>query len=128
MIRVFDTGDIAPAGTDGTAVASALVGPINGEIQSIYVKYDSSQAGTIDTVIAGANDPKVPILTLTNVKTSGWYYPRAPICDELGAALLFAVGGTAQVEEICVSDYVKVSWAQADVLHPVRAWIFVEME
>ena len=127
MIRIFDTEPVAPVGADGSAVASATVGPINGEIVGIYVKYDSAQAATIDTNIATAHEPVKSILALTNSKTSGWYHPQAQLCDPSGTPLTFD-GTHPIVDEICVSDYVTVSWAQADNTHPVRAYILVEQE
>jgi len=127
MIRTFDTGDVAPAGVDGTATASATLGPINGTVVGVYVKYDAAQASTIDTVIATAHEPVVPILTLTDVKTSGWYRPRAALHSILGVALNFAA--TFPVPgKIAVNDYVLVSWSGADITHPVRVYIQVEVE
>ena len=127
MIRTFDTGDVAPAGADGSATATKTLGPINGEILGVYVKYDAAQAGTIDTVIATAHEPVVPILSLTDVKTSGWYRPQAALHSVLGAALLYAATFPV-TDEICVNDYVTVTWSQADNTHPVRAYIMVEQE
>ena len=127
MIRTFDTGDVAPAGVDGTATASATLGPINGESEAVYVKYDTDQASTIDTVIATKTAPTIPILSLTDVKTSGWYRPRAALHSILGVALNFAA--TFPVPgKIAVNDYVLVSWSGADVTHPVRVYIQVEQE
>lgn len=125
MVRIFDTGNVAPTGVDGSAVGSATVGPVDGDIVGVYVKYDSSQAASIDTAIATAHEPVVPILSLTNVKTSGWYYPRVALCDQSGTAVDWGTNLPA-VERMSVRDAITVSWAQADVTHPVRAYILVE--
>lgn len=99
------------SGGAGTATANAISKePISGLILAVHLKYtDSPPVGTTDVTVAEANnDPAMPILTITNGATDGWYQPMAGAEDPTGAAY------TSAVQQIAVSDYVKVTIAHAN--------------
>lgn len=99
------------AGGAGAATANAISGePIRGTIVAVHLKYtDSPPAATTDVTVAEANnDPAVSVLAITNGATDGWRFPAAAVVDQVGAAV------TGVVKEIAVSDYLKVTIAQAN--------------
>lgn len=125
MIRIFDTGDVAPTGSDGSATGSATVGPVNGKVLGIYLDFHADQAATTDTTVATVHAPISTILTITDSKTDAWYYPRHQVHGATGTALTLD-GTRLMVEPLVVRDYIKVSWAQANADDAVRAYIVVE--
>lgn len=99
------------SGGSGTATANAISKePISGEILAVHLKYtDSPPVGTTDVTIAEANnDPAVSVLAITNGATDGWRFPRAAVVDTAGAAV------TGAVQNVPISDYLKVTIAQAN--------------
>lgn len=125
MIRIYDTGDIVPAGSDDSATGDATVGPVNGKVLGVYLEFDADCDPNTDTVVATVHAPIKTILTVDNSATDAWYYPRAAVHDVAGAAATFD-GTRAIVEPIAVRDYIKVSVHDADITHPIRAYIVVE--
>jgi len=121
-VRIFDTGPILPVGAAGAAVATAIVGPIDGEILAVYIDNDPGQAATLDTVIQTQNVPVQPILSLTGVKASGWYYPRVSENTILGAASTDD-GTHPFMCEIPLNDNVAISWSAANPNLPVRVFV-----
>ena len=125
MIRIFDMGDIVPTGGDGAAVGNVTTGPVNGKVLGVYIDYDASQAAPADLIVATVHAPIVTLLTITDSKTDGWYYPRHQVHGSDGTALTME-GAEPLVEPVAVRDYVKASVAQADDTHPIRVYLVVE--
>jgi hypothetical protein len=103
---------IVTGATGGAGVATANTNStnvINGTIERIYLEYtDSPPAGTTDVTIATIVTPTVPILTITNAATDGWFYPMAQAQNQAGADI------TNQGKPIVINDRVKVTIAQAN--------------
>jgi hypothetical protein len=121
MIRRTSVSATGAAGGAGTATATArTVSPINGVILSVHLAYlDSPPAGTTDVTIAEAsNSPSMPILTVTDAATDGWFHPRAIPVSVANAAI------TNSYALIPVTDYVSVTIAQANNGDGVTATIF----
>ena len=110
--------------TGGAGVATANLdtsGVVDGYIIAIYLEYTGTPPATSDVTIAEANnDPAIPVLTLTNANTDGWFYPRAAAVDTSGSAI------TNSNESIAVSDYLNVLIAQANDADGVTATIVWE--
>lgn len=95
---------------DGSATAYTDV-EVNGRVLMIqYVKdtFDNGVDFTITGAITGLG-----LWTDSNVNASETVAPRQPVHDQVGAALLFAAGGTAQSEPIYLAgERVKIVIAQ----------------
>ncbi len=107
----------AAAGNDGSATSNGTSSlPVCGEICSIGITYgDSPPSGTTDVTIetTGTHGPALTLLTITDGATNGWYHVRHKIADSAGADITY--DGTRDVyEKVCISDYVKVTIAQAN--------------
>lgn len=99
--------------------------PLVGCIKAIYVQYAVTPNAATDVTIATANAPAKTILTLTNVNTSGWYYPREVMQDTAGATVTY--DGTNEIYgEIPVSDYITATVAQGDADQTLDVWILLE--
>jgi len=99
------------AGSAGEATASVISGSlVQGTIRAIYLEYtDSPPAGTTDVIIAEAhNSPAVPILTITNGATDGWFPVMAQAVDAEGADI------TNQGAPVVVNDYISVTIDEAN--------------
>ncbi len=59
-----------------------------GYIEAIHVDYHGSADAGTDVIIdvPGQGLQSVTVLTLTNNKTDGWWYPRGLACDATGGA------------------------------------------
>ena len=126
MIRTYDSGPIAPAGAAASAVGSAKLGPIDGEILGVYISYDAGQAAGTVVALATSKAPVTPVLTAPAGKTSQWFYPRAPLCNESGVALTFD-GTHPQTGLIPVGgDYVDVAVSAANPTAPVEVYVVVK--
>ncbi len=126
MIRTYDSEPIVPVGEAGAAVASTDIGPIDGEIVAVHVDYDAACADTTVVTVSTPRAPATPILTAPAGNTSKTFYPRAPLCDEAGAALTYD-GSNPVVAKIPVSgDYMHVAVSAADPTAPVQVYVVVE--
>lgn len=94
---------------DGTA--TAYTPRLSGKIQQIeYVKTDFADG--VDFTITG-EATGIGLWTESNVNAAAVRAPRQATHSQVGAALLFAAGGTAVSEEIALaSDRVKIVIAQ----------------
>lgn len=111
--------------TGGAGVATATANtstPIRGFIVAVYLAYlDAPPGATTDVTIAEATlSPAVPILTVTNAATDGWFYPRAVAVSTANAAI------TNSGERIAVSDYLVATIAQANNADGVTVTIVYE--
>lgn len=97
-------------GGAGVATASAVsTHPISGHICGVYLAYlDSPPAGTTDVTVAGTTTPAVPILTVANAATDGWFYPMAQAKNQSGTDI------TGMGLPIAIEDYITVTIAQAN--------------
>jgi hypothetical protein len=98
------------AGGAGAATANAIsTHVVNGLVLAVYVEYTDSPPVTTDvTIVEANNSPAMPILTLTDNATPGWYQPMADAEDISGAA----IGNL--VQQIAINDYIKATIAQAN--------------
>lgn len=98
------------AGSSGSATATAISDEvINGLVLAVYVKYTDTPPATTDVTIQEAyNSPAMPILTLTDKNTDGWFQPMAGVEDTAGAAV------TNATQQIPVCDKIKVTVAGAN--------------
>lgn len=97
--------------SDGSA--TAYFPKIAGKIHSVHYVKDGSNAfadGVDFTITAEGTGEN--IWTESNVNASAIRYPRAPTHTQLGAAALYASGGTGVLDKIAVADRVKVVLAQ----------------
>lgn len=125
LIGPLNSGTAAGSAGSATANATSTV-VVSGEIAAVYVKYnDTPPAGTTDVTIAGANAPSMPILTLTDAATDGWFYPKAIATDAAGTAVTF--DGTNEIyTSIPVHDTIKVTIAGANAGDSADVWILVD--
>ena len=112
----------AGVATNNATTTTQVVGCIAG----IYVRYNDSCPGTTDVVIStvGAS-PAIPsqtLLTLTDNATAGLFLPRVTPQDAAGADLV----ALTILEPITISDFVKVTMAQADDACSVDVWLLLE--
>ena len=106
----------AAAGSNGSATANnTSTHLITGQICSIGVTYGDSPPASTDVTIAtsGDNGPALTILTLTNANSDGWFHPRHVVDSNAGADIEYA-DGYSVYDKVCVSDYIKVTIAQAN--------------
>jgi hypothetical protein len=102
------TGATGGAGVATANAASSTI--LIGDIRAVYLEYtDSPPAATCDVaIVENTNSPAMPILTITNAATDGWFYPLAQADNQAGTDI------TNQGTLIPVMDYVKVTIAQAN--------------
>ncbi|WP_398473068.1 hypothetical protein [Tardiphaga sp.] len=99
--------------TDASGNATAYLpsaGRCRGELESIhYEKIDFANGVdfTITDEVTGES-----LWTDTDVNASEIVRPRAPVMDQVGAARLYATGGTAVSTKIAIVSRVKIVVAQ----------------
>lgn len=114
-LAISATGATGGAGTaTATAVSSQVV---KGYIRAVYLAYLDSPPVTTDVTVAGTTAPAVPILTVANAATDGWFYPMAQADNQAGADI------TNQGMPIACDDSVTVTIAQANNSDGVTATI-----
>lgn len=75
---------VTPQGGSGTSEGSGTSDPVNGLLAGIYVEFAASSAATTDVIITNNG---FPVLTLTDVNTSGYYPVQLQAYSPAGAAL-----------------------------------------
>lgn len=110
---------VTAAGSAGAAVGSARTTEIvAGRVHAVHLDYSASAPATTDVTITEGNEsPAVPVLTVTDNATDGWYWPMAQAVNGLGAAI------TGQGAQIVTADYLLVSVAGANAADTVTATI-----
>lgn len=100
---------LTAAGSDGSATATGNTNEVvSGCIKAVHISYGENTA-TADVTIVEANKvPAMPVLTVSNNGTDGWYYPQAATVNQAGAAI--TDGGV----DIVTNDHLEVSVAQAN--------------
>jgi hypothetical protein len=126
VLRLSTGPTTGGAGTSTATVTTTHM--VRGMIMGVYVKYnDSPPAGT--TVVAlkttgTASDapPTMPILTLTNAATSGWFRPRVQEHTVAGAEI------TDSYDWPVVYDTLTLTVSGANDGDSVDVWVQVETE
>jgi hypothetical protein len=95
-----------------------------GNIKAIHVDYDSTAAATADLVLS--DNEGQTILTLTDINTDGWYYPRANAQDATGVDRVFIAAGQKIPVEFTVFSLLKLVLAQAGDLKTIKVTFLVE--
>ena len=113
------------AGGAGVATANATgSATITGQLLGFYVRYnDSPPAGTTDLTIqtTGGVMPARTIFTITNAATDGFFAVRQGAVSTANAAI------SDSAERIpLVSDFIKVTIAQANDGDSADVWVVVE--
>jgi hypothetical protein len=123
MVRRTTITVTGATGGPGVATANTTSNEaINGVIRAVYLQYtDSPPAGTTDVTVAGATSPALPILTVSNAATDGWFYPMWQADDAADATDI-----TNQGAPVVVDDQIKVTIAQANNDDGVVATIVYE--
>jgi len=95
-----------------------------GEIAGVYVRYNDTCPGTTVVTISskGSNVPAGDILVLSNANTSGWFRPSQQFCDNSGAPIAGAYGGSL------VYDIVNILVEAADDGCSVDVWFLLKGE
>ncbi len=102
---------VSTTGSAGTATGSSVLALPISELVAIYVDYHASAPSTTDLTLTSPGNPaSVTILTLTNVNTDGWYYPKVQKHDNAGAAI------TGDYADPPIHGNLQIDLAQADAL------------
>lgn len=125
MYRVIAT--LTTAGSDGAASASVSVYPRpGGRLYAVYLDYHASAPSTTDVTISQAEAPEATLLTVSDNKTDGWYFPRQQVCGTDGSALTYD-GSHAIVEPFPMTGGLAVTVAQGDALTGcVTAYLYIQ--
>ena len=79
---------VSTTGSAGSAAGSTVRALPQSTLVAIYFDFHASAPSTTDTIVSAPGNPAaLTILTLTNVNTDGWYYPRVQDHDNAGAAV-----------------------------------------
>lgn len=117
---------VTPKGSAGAATANTTsTAPINGVLRGVNVTFAASSHANTDTTIATTTAPVTTILTLTDVNTSAWYYPRHQVHGSTGTALTMD-GTRTLVEPLLIDDYVKVTVAEGTEDKTVTVTLLLE--
>lgn len=104
---------VATTGSAGSASGSAILALPNCELLAVYIDYGAAPS-TTDLVLKaiGGDLADVTVLTLTNINTDGWYYPRVQKHDNTGSAI------TGDYDRPVIHNNLLATLAQADALSP----------
>lgn len=110
MIKAY-TLKVSTTGSAGSAAGSAALAVPLSELVAIYADYHASAPSTTDLTITSPGNPAAQtVLTLTNNKTDGWYYPRQQKCDNAGNLI------TGDYDKFVLNGNLLASLAQCDAL------------
>ncbi len=110
MIRI--TEPIVATVAAGTTTASKTSGPVYaGRMLGVYMSY-SGTLTTADVTVATAGTPPITFVTVTNLTTAGWYYPRAQVCTTAGTLMTYD-GTHPMADTIPFASKLRVSVAEA---------------
>jgi len=114
---------VSGTGSAGSASGSAVEAVPFSYLHAIYFDFTSAPS-TMDTTVKspGNSDlPSVTVLTLTNVNSDAWYYPRRQNEDNTGAQI------TGSYDRYFLSGSISIEIAQADaVTDEVVAYVVIE--
>lgn len=94
---------------------------IHGELASVFVNVTGHTA-TPDIDIAEQNGMKQTVLSVDNVADPTVYYPRVPVQDSGGTALVYA-GTDGVPDRYMLNGRVKVSVAGGDASEQIEIWV-----
>ena len=105
---------IATTGGDGAATGSGILSLPPCELLGLYLDFNASAPNTTDTTITtiGGDEADIAILTLTNVNTDAWYFPKEQDDDNVGSAI------TGSYSHPVIHNNLLIELAQADALSP----------
>lgn len=117
-----------PASTGGAGASAATKVTsdiISGLVHGIVIQYnDAPPAGTTDVGIKTKGQsgvlPSVPLLTITNAATNGYFAPRTACVNASNAAI------TDSYAPFVVNDYIQIDLAGANDGDSVTVWLFLE--
>lgn len=115
--------NVTAAGSAGSATgATTTTAIVEGRIYSVHLDYSTGHTTGTDVVLktAGTNMPSFTVLSLTNNKTDGWYYPRVAAHTTTGGA----TGGSAFM--LAVFDALQLTVAATDPNETVTAYVLLE--
>ena len=92
---------------DAAGAATVYSLPFSGVVAGIYFEIGTLTSGAVDITIT-AGEENAPILALTNLSASAWYYPKVGTCSVTGVAALYAAGGAAVLGHIPVDGQFKI--------------------
>lgn len=127
MITIY--GPVTTPASTGGAGASAATkvtsDMVSGLVHGIVIQYnDAPPAGTTDVGIKtkGLSGilPSVPLLTITNAATDGYFAPRSACVNASNAAI------TNSFAPFAVNDYIQIDLAGANDGDSVTVWLFLE--
>lgn len=123
LIGPINTG--VATGGDGSAASNADGLNLAGTIVAVAVRPNFSYLSTeMDITIKtkGQSAPEVEILSLSGLTAEGWYHPRLPIQDGVGADIadMYGVG-------IPVFDVVNVAIEAANDDDSADIWLLMEV-
>jgi hypothetical protein len=113
--------DVTTSGSDGSGAGNAITGiPIRGKLLAVRLDYHASAPATTDVTITEEETGQT-LLTVTDNKTDGTYYPRALPVSATNAAI------TDSYVPRVVWGPLKVTVAQSNAHSPcVKAHFFIE--
>jgi hypothetical protein len=115
-IRSKEINTGTAAGGAGVATATGKSnGAIDGRILAVGIKYLDTPPATTDVTLktSGQTGPVETILTVSNAAADGWFYPRTPSQDAVGADVTFD-GNNELYEPFVVADQIEAAILQAD--------------
>lgn len=119
------TTSAATGGAGAAAGTFVTPTPIRGYIMGVVLQYnDAPPAGTTDvgikTKVLSGVTPSVPLLTVTNAATNGYFAPRSGCVTAAAAAI------TDSNAPFAVNDYIQIDMAQANDGDSVSVWLMVD--
>jgi len=115
---------VSTTGSAGSASGSGSLALPLSELVAVHLNFHSSAPSTTDTTIKATGNPlELTILTLTNVNTDAWYYPKVQDDDDVGAAITGAYS-----DPVIHNKILNIDLAQCDSLtDAVVATIYVRV-
>lgn len=123
MVIEKHTLKVTTTGSAGTATGeSSLALPI-GRLVGLYLNFHASAPSTTDTIISSPGNPaSKTILTLTNINTDAWYFPKEQDDNDVGAAV------SGSYSDPLIHSNLLIALAQADALtDALEATIYLDV-
>lgn len=119
-ISMFKVTGVADGSGNITAYSNTVA---RGLVKAIRVVFEGSSAATTDTTVSDEDGQS--FLTLTDVNTSAWYYPRRQVSAPDGTASTYD-GTRAVRDNFVVFGRVKLTVAQQTEAKAVAVYALVE--
>ena len=102
---------VSTTGSAGSATGSGILAVPLSELVAVHFDFHASAPATLDTTLSSSGNPAAQtFLTLTNVNTDAWYFPKLQKHDNVGAAI------TGDYADPVVHGNLLLDLAQADAL------------